>query len=45
MARYDLIAFDCDGVLVDSEPITHGAPAGMLNELGWNISALPQLLQ
>lgn len=38
MARFDLVAFDCDGVLVDSEPITCGVLADMLNELGWRIS-------
>jgi HAD superfamily hydrolase (TIGR01509 family) len=38
MARFDLLAFDCDGVLVDSEPITCGVLADMLNELGWRIS-------
>ena len=30
--------FDCDGVLVDSEPITSRVLAGMLTELGWAIS-------
>lgn len=38
MARFDMVAFDCDGVLVDSEPITCGVLAEMLTELGWNIS-------
>ncbi len=38
MARFDLVAFDCDGVLVDSEPITCGVLMDMLNELGWPIS-------
>jgi HAD superfamily hydrolase (TIGR01509 family) len=38
MARFDMVAFDCDGVLVDSEPITCGVLADMLNELGWKIS-------
>lgn len=38
MARFDMVAFDCDGVLVDSEPITNGVLAEMLNELGWKIS-------
>lgn len=38
MARFDLVAFDCDGVLVDSEPITCGVLADMLTELGWTIS-------
>ncbi|MGE5622104.1 MAG: HAD family hydrolase [Bacillota bacterium] len=38
MSRFDLIAFDCDGVLVDSEPITCGVLADMLTELGWAMS-------
>ena len=38
MSRFELIAFDCDGVLVDSEPITCGVLADMLTELGWEMS-------
>ncbi|GGC86279.1 HAD family hydrolase [Undibacterium terreum] len=38
MPRFDLVAFDCDGVLVDSEPITIRVLADLLNELGWKIS-------
>jgi HAD superfamily hydrolase (TIGR01509 family) len=38
MARFDLVAFDCDGVLVDSEPITCGVLAELLNEAGWEIT-------
>jgi len=38
MPKFDMVAFDCDGVLVDSEPITCGVLAGMLNELGWQVS-------
>ena len=34
MRPYDLIIFDCDGVLVDSERITCGVLAAMLNEVG-----------
>ncbi len=34
-ARYDLIIFDCDGVLVDSEPITNAVLARMVSEAGW----------
>ncbi|HMS80847.1 MAG TPA: HAD-IA family hydrolase [Burkholderiaceae bacterium] len=30
----DAVVFDCDGVLVDSEPITLGVLTAMLNELG-----------
>jgi HAD superfamily hydrolase (TIGR01509 family) len=36
--RFDLVAFDCDGVLVDSEPVTCGVLADMLCELGWRVS-------
>ncbi|MER5206729.1 HAD family hydrolase [Streptomyces sp. NPDC002825] len=32
--RYDLVIFDNDGVLVDSEPISNGLLAGYLTELG-----------
>jgi len=35
---FDAVLFDCDGVLVDSEPITMRVLARMLGELGWNIS-------
>ncbi|WP_019139822.1 HAD family hydrolase [Noviherbaspirillum massiliense] len=38
MARFDLVAFDCDGVLVDTELITCGVLADMLNEVGWQVS-------
>ncbi|MGE0802764.1 MAG: HAD family hydrolase [Lautropia sp.] len=33
-ARPAAVVFDCDGVLVDSEPITNGVLTEMLNELG-----------
>ncbi len=33
--RFDAVLFDCDGVLVDSEPITNGVLRDMLEELGW----------
>lgn len=32
---FDAVLFDCDGVLVDSEPITSGVLCQMLNEAGW----------
>jgi HAD superfamily hydrolase (TIGR01509 family) len=32
--KFELVIFDCDGVLVDSEMITNRIFAGMLNELG-----------
>lgn len=35
---FDAVLFDCDGVLVDSEPITSGVLTQMLNELGWDIT-------
>lgn len=35
---YDAVLFDCDGVLVDSEPITNGVLRSMLHELGWQVS-------
>jgi HAD superfamily hydrolase (TIGR01509 family) len=37
MLRYDAVLFDCDGVLVDSEPITNGVLCAMLNEAGWDL--------
>jgi HAD superfamily hydrolase (TIGR01509 family) len=36
--RFDLIIFDCDGVLVDSELITNRIFCGMLNDLGIPVS-------
>ncbi len=36
---FEAVLFDCDGVLVDSEPITNGVLREMLNELGWDLSA------
>jgi HAD superfamily hydrolase (TIGR01509 family) len=35
---FDAVLFDCDGVLVDSEPITNRVLAEMLCELGWRIT-------
>jgi HAD superfamily hydrolase (TIGR01509 family) len=37
-AQFDAVLFDCDGVLVDSEPITNGVLRDMLEELGWKLS-------
>ena len=34
---FDAVLFDCDGVLVDSEPITNGVLRDMLEELGWKL--------
>ncbi len=36
--RFDAVLFDCDGVLVDSEPITNGVLRDMLADLGWKLS-------
>lgn len=36
--NFEAILFDCDGVLVDSEPITNGVLRQMLNEAGWALS-------
>ncbi|WP_270887986.1 HAD family hydrolase [Pedococcus sp. 5OH_020] len=35
----DLVIFDCDGVLVDSEPIAARVGAAVLTGMGWQISA------
>jgi HAD superfamily hydrolase (TIGR01509 family) len=35
---FEAVLFDCDGVLVDSEPITIGVLRDMLQELGWALS-------
>jgi HAD superfamily hydrolase (TIGR01509 family) len=37
-SRFDAVLFDCDGVLVDSEPITIGVLREMLGELGWQLT-------
>ena len=37
MTQFDLVIFDCDGVLVDSEPIVNRVFAEMLNEAGFPI--------
>lgn len=37
-ARFDCVIFDCDGVLVDSEPIVHRVLNRVLNELGIDIT-------
>ena len=36
--KFDAVLFDCDGVLVDSEPITNGGLREMLGELGWHMT-------
>ena len=35
---FDAVLFDCDGVLVDSEPLTNGVLRDMLEERGWRLS-------
>ncbi|PZQ65121.1 MAG: HAD family hydrolase [Variovorax paradoxus] len=35
---FDAVLFDCDGVLVDSEPITNRVLTEMLGELGWQLT-------
>ena len=37
--KFDAVLFDCDGVLVDSEPITNGVLRDMLEEAGWHLSS------
>ncbi len=39
LRNYDLIIFDCDGTLVDSEPISNKVIAEMITELGYPITA------
>ncbi len=36
--KFDAVLFDCDGVLVDSEPITNGVLRDMLEERGWTLT-------
>lgn len=36
--NFEAVLFDCDGVLVDSEPITNGVLRDVLNEAGWAIT-------
>lgn len=36
--HFDAVLFDCDGVLVDSEPITNGVLRDMLEEAGWRLT-------
>lgn len=38
IANYDLVIFDCDGTLVDTEPLTNRLIGEMVRELGVNIS-------
>ena len=36
--KFEAVLFDCDGVLVDSEPITNGVLRDMLHERGWTLT-------
>jgi HAD superfamily hydrolase (TIGR01509 family) len=36
--RFEAVLFDCDGVLVDSEPLTNGVLRDMLEEAGWSLT-------
>lgn len=36
--KFDAVLFDCDGVLVDSEPITNHVLRIMLGEIGWQLT-------
>ena len=37
-SRFELVIFDCDGVLVDSEPIINRAHADVLTACGYPIT-------
>jgi HAD superfamily hydrolase (TIGR01509 family) len=37
--NFEAVLFDCDGVLVDSEPITNGVLRDMLEERGWVLTS------
>jgi beta-phosphoglucomutase-like phosphatase (HAD superfamily) len=39
LLKFDAVLFDCDGVLVDSEPITNGVLRDMLAESGWVLTS------
>jgi HAD superfamily hydrolase (TIGR01509 family) len=38
MSRFDLIIFDCDGVLIDSERLAVRTESQILTELGWPLT-------
>jgi HAD superfamily hydrolase (TIGR01509 family) len=38
MPKFEAVLFDCDGVLVDSEPITNEVLRVMLGERGWHLT-------
>lgn len=41
--KFDAVLFDCDGVLVDSEPVTNQVLCDMLAERGW-VMTLPECM-
>ena len=43
-SRFELVIFDCDGVLVDSEPIINQAHASVLTACGYSITE-PELVE
>jgi HAD superfamily hydrolase (TIGR01509 family) len=38
MSRFDLVIWDCDGVLIDSERLAVRTESQILNELGWPLT-------
>jgi HAD superfamily hydrolase (TIGR01509 family) len=42
---FDAVLFDCDGVLVDSEPITIGVLRDMFEEMGWRMTLAEAMRQ
>ncbi len=38
MMKFEAVLFDCDGVLVDSEPLTNAVLRDMLEERGWTLT-------
>lgn len=38
MSRFDLVIFDCDGVLIDSERLAVRTESQILTELGWPLT-------
>ena len=38
MSRFDLVIWDCDGVLIDSERLAVRTESQILTELGWPLT-------
>ena len=38
MSRFDLVIWDCDGILVDSERLAIRTESQILTELGWPLT-------